>query len=261
MKRKLLKIDSLSAYAIFPGAGNKYKELETQINNWKLKQYLPWLDSLSTSLKFLQANPQILTTAKEAKEKLTIVLRKVKGQKQGIMQIDFLYINVDKDAVQFHFADIYYMEAMKRYVKIVTKSKPYLIETSLNKVEALLPPAIFCRIHRSYIISLINTRVIRNEMVLIHDTSLPVGREYRDALLEKVVIITRDVKNRLNPPNNGLKELEVVWEKPKISKGCMLFITGNQSFITVNPLLVTVDFNPITFRIYLVLLNEEPWLL
>jgi len=122
------------------------------------------------------------------------------------MQVDFLYIKVDHDAVQVKFSDIYYIEADKRYVKIKTKGKVYMVETSLSKIEALLPPAFFCRIHRSYIISLINTKVIRHEMVVMDNGALPVGREYRDALLTRVILISRDTGNGHKPSQNDLNE-------------------------------------------------------
>jgi thiamine kinase-like enzyme len=79
MKKKLQKIDSLAANSIFADAPNQYKELTNRIKNSKqLSHYIPGLDTLSTSLKFLQQNPQLLSQAKEVKEKLKDVTSKVK---------------------------------------------------------------------------------------------------------------------------------------------------------------------------------------
>jgi len=79
LKHKLLKVDSIAAKNIFADADAKYKELQQRLQNAPLKQYLPRLDSISTSLKFLQQNPQILSEVKEVKAKLTSALTKVKG--------------------------------------------------------------------------------------------------------------------------------------------------------------------------------------
>ncbi len=79
MKKKLMKIDSLAANNVFANADNKYKELEQKLQNSKLKQYIPRLDSLSTSLKFLESNPQLLKNVREGKEKLQDALSKMKG--------------------------------------------------------------------------------------------------------------------------------------------------------------------------------------
>jgi hypothetical protein len=80
IQRKLAGIDSLKAKQIFANAGQQYKQLEQKLQQTgNLKQYIPSLDTLATSLKFLQQNPQLLSQTKEAQQKLTEALGKVKG--------------------------------------------------------------------------------------------------------------------------------------------------------------------------------------
>ncbi len=54
------------------------------------------------------------------------------------MQQDFLYLKHDKRCIQIDFADIHYIKAIKRYIKIVTVEKEHLIETSLSKNRNLI---------------------------------------------------------------------------------------------------------------------------
>lgn len=85
LRSKLEKIDSIAAKNVFSGAENKYKELAQKLKDSKLLQYIPQIDSLSTSLKFLEANPQFISQAKEVKEKLKEAMSKMealKGQLQ-----------------------------------------------------------------------------------------------------------------------------------------------------------------------------------
>jgi myosin heavy subunit len=81
IRKKLQKIDSTKAKEIFENGQQAYQNLESKISqgSTKLKKYIPSLDTLSTSLKFLQQNPQLLSTAKETKEKLENAMEKVKG--------------------------------------------------------------------------------------------------------------------------------------------------------------------------------------
>ena len=79
IKRKLAGIDSLKAKQIFGNAGQQYQQLEQKLQGGNLKQYVPSLDTLATSLKFLQQNPQLLGKTKEAQQKLTEALGKVNG--------------------------------------------------------------------------------------------------------------------------------------------------------------------------------------
>ncbi len=85
LRSKLEKIDSIAAKNVFAGAENKYKELEQKLKDNKLRQYIPQIDSLSTSLKFLEANPPFISQANEVKEKLKEAMSKMealKGQLQ-----------------------------------------------------------------------------------------------------------------------------------------------------------------------------------
>jgi DNA-binding LytR/AlgR family response regulator len=91
------------------------------------------------------------------------------------------------------FSDVQYVEADKRYVKFVTAERYYLTEGSICNVELLLPADQFCRIHRSYIISLKHTRRFNAVTVTVGDTQLPIGKEYRDRLKKKVILACSDM--------------------------------------------------------------------
>jgi len=56
--KKLSKVDSVAAQKMMAEAKSRYKELEERMKGSALKQYIPQVDSLSTSLAFLKANPQ-----------------------------------------------------------------------------------------------------------------------------------------------------------------------------------------------------------
>jgi hypothetical protein len=69
--RKLSKVDSMAAKQMMIETNARYKELEERMKGNSIKQYIPQVDSLATSLAFLKANPQFLKDAKELKDKLT----------------------------------------------------------------------------------------------------------------------------------------------------------------------------------------------
>ena|SRR5436190_11168548 len=71
LQKKLAKIDSLATHNIFSNSAEKYNQLKEKLeNNGKLSQYIPELDSLATSFKFLDQHPEFLDNVKDAKEKL-----------------------------------------------------------------------------------------------------------------------------------------------------------------------------------------------
>jgi DNA-binding LytR/AlgR family response regulator len=110
---------------------------------------------------------------------------------------DFLYVKDGSERFQIFFSEIKYLEAKKRYVRFVTVKRDYLAPGTLYEAERRLPGDLFCRIHKSYIISLKLASQFNYELVRIGDKQLPIGREYRDAVLSKVYVFGEDANNEI----------------------------------------------------------------
>jgi len=79
LQKKLVKIDSIAANNIFSNTAEKYNQLQEKLKNTgKLSQYIPKLDTLTTSLKFLEQNQEWLGNVKDAKGKLDEASSKLK---------------------------------------------------------------------------------------------------------------------------------------------------------------------------------------
>ena len=111
---------------------------------------------------------------------------------------DYLFVKLDKKFSKIFFSDILYAEAVKKYVKIVTIKKVYLILASMCSVEHILPSSQFCRIHRSYIVSLNHTSHFDNELVYIGDKIFPIGKQHRGILQEKVIILSGELRTEIH---------------------------------------------------------------
>jgi hypothetical protein len=89
MKRKLAKIDSLKAKEIFGDVKQKYDDLKAQLaNKVSGKQYIPWLDTIITSLKFLQQNPQVISQIKDGEKKLKDATEQLNGLRDKFQQAE-----------------------------------------------------------------------------------------------------------------------------------------------------------------------------
>ena len=71
LKRKLSRIDSLAANNIFSNSAEKFNNLRNKLKDkeGKLTQYIPKLDTIAASLKFLEQNSELIGDLKGAKEK------------------------------------------------------------------------------------------------------------------------------------------------------------------------------------------------
>jgi two-component system, LytTR family, response regulator len=97
---------------------------------------------------------------------------------------DHLFVNVQKKRIKVMFSEVLYIESQREYVKIVTTKKEYLSKISTHEIESMLPPKLFRRVHRSFIISIAKIESYTAEEVEINGISIPVGRDYRHILDE-----------------------------------------------------------------------------
>jgi DNA-binding LytR/AlgR family response regulator len=121
-------------------------------------------------------------------ERFLIAVNKVKlAQREKTTETpaetrDFIFLNIDRKKVKVLFSDIVYIESQREYIKIVTTKNTFLSKMSTHEIEALLPPALFRRIHRSFIVSIHKIDSYTAEMVELSGISIPIGRGYKDVL-------------------------------------------------------------------------------
>ncbi len=98
-------------------------------------------------------------------------------------QSDFIFIKSDKKAIKIKISDIVYIEGLGDYIKIFMTDKKLVTNLSMKKIENLLPPDQFYRIHKSFIISLDKIESIEGNLVKINNAKIPVGNSYRQEFM------------------------------------------------------------------------------
>jgi Response regulator of the LytR/AlgR family len=108
----------------------------------------------------------------------------------------FFFIRSDGRYIKIAFGDIVYLESVKNYVRIVTTQKSWLVLMSLRQIEKELPSDMFCRVHRSFVVSLYHIISFDNEMVQLEGKQIPIGNRFRHSLPASVKILNADVRSR-----------------------------------------------------------------
>ena len=112
--------------------------------------------------------------------KLREVLKFIQDRKGKTQQI---LIKEDGEEIIIDINDILYMESMDKNVRIVTSGKEYITRYNIGDYEEQLRDKGFYRIHRGYLIPLSKVKkIVRNDVVLDGDISLPVSRSNLKAL-------------------------------------------------------------------------------
>lgn len=92
---------------------------------------------------------------------------------------EFLFVKSDKKNVKIRFSELFYIEGLGDYIKLYLPNTKIVTNLSMKKLEQLLPPGQFYRIHKSFIVAIDKIEAIEGNMVRIHGRNLPVGNSYR----------------------------------------------------------------------------------
>lgn len=136
INRKLARKDSIKAALVFGNAKQQYDQLEQKLQSkTSLQQYIPIMDTFSSSLKFLQQNPQLLANAKDAKEKLSNALSKVKGLETQFQKAEDVktFLKERKTYLKEQLGQLGFAKELKNLNK-----KAYYYSARVNEYKTLL---------------------------------------------------------------------------------------------------------------------------
>lgn len=119
-------------------------------------------------------------------ERLQQRLEEKKAAMAAARMTDHIFFKTDYKNVRVDFKDIVWIESMSEYIKIHLEGQvPLIILYSLRRLEEQLPSDRFCRVHRSYIVSLSHVREAgSNSLTLTDGKTVPVSDSYRQSLRE-----------------------------------------------------------------------------
>ncbi|OCA72179.1 DNA-binding response regulator [Chryseobacterium artocarpi] len=92
---------------------------------------------------------------------------------------DYIFINSGKKQVKIILQDVFYIESLREYINIHTKTETFTFKMPISRIEESLSSALFTRIHKSYIISRSKMEVKSATFVQIKGKKLPIGRTYK----------------------------------------------------------------------------------
>ena len=93
---------------------------------------------------------------------------------------DFIFIKTEYRLERIALLDIYFIEGMGDYRNIQMTSKKILTLQTFAELEKELPDNRFCRVHKSYIISIDKIISIERNRIKIMDTLIPISDNYKE---------------------------------------------------------------------------------
>ena len=89
------------------------------------------------------------------------------------------FVKSGKNIVQINWDDIFYIEALKEYMSIVTTTDKILVYKRMSELEAI-QPFNFKRVHNSFIINIDRIEKVERVELYINKRSIPISKTYRE---------------------------------------------------------------------------------
>ncbi|WP_066627645.1 LytR/AlgR family response regulator transcription factor [Labilibacter marinus] len=96
---------------------------------------------------------------------------------------EFIHIKADKKNYKIATETILYIEGLDNYIKIKTTTNSLICYDSLSSIEKELPPQLFQRIHRSFIININKIDHYTSSYIMLDDRQFTIGRNYKEHVL------------------------------------------------------------------------------
>lgn len=102
--------------------------------------------------------------------------------------LDTFFIRTEFQFLKLRFADVAYVEAMRDFVKVhLLDGAVHITLVNLKHMEAQLPPTLFVRTHRSFLVNISRIDAVTNQEVRVGNVDVPLGVTFREAVLSQVV--------------------------------------------------------------------------
>ena len=99
---------------------------------------------------------------------------------------DFIFVKSEHKIQKIYLDDILYIEGLKDYISIFTRSERIITLQNMKKMEESLPSKSFIRVHKSYIIALGKIESIERSRIQIGEKIIPIGDTYREYFFKQI---------------------------------------------------------------------------
>lgn len=99
---------------------------------------------------------------------------------------DFIFVKTEYKIQKIYLNDILFIEGLKDYVSIYTKTERIITLQSMKKIDEGLPDHRFVRVHKSYIVALDKIESIERSRISIADKIIPIGDTHRDYFFKMI---------------------------------------------------------------------------
>lgn len=103
----------------------------------------------------------------------------------------FFFVKSNNIYEKINFEDILYLQALENFVAIHTAQKRLVAWITLRNAEELLPPDLFVKCHRSFVVSLSKIDRLDKNSVIVGKHTIPISDKHRADLMNSILLLRR----------------------------------------------------------------------
>jgi len=100
---------------------------------------------------------------------------------------DYFFVRADRRTFKIFFKDILFVEGLKDYVVLHTEERKIITAMNIKTIQEQLPPSLFVRTSKSYLINVQHINSFDNNTVYIRENEIPIGDVYRSFFFDEFI--------------------------------------------------------------------------
>ncbi|HNV53085.1 MAG TPA: LytTR family DNA-binding domain-containing protein, partial [Tenuifilaceae bacterium] len=149
----------------------------TAYDNYAIKSYeLDAVDYLLKPIEFDRFLKAIEKSWKRIERGQSVEVNKVE---QTSSKDTFIFIKTEHRVQRVEISEILYIEGMKNYLRVVTRTDKFMTLQNFKSICELLPVNQFMRVHKSFVIAVDKIDSIERSRIRIGKQLIPIGDTYK----------------------------------------------------------------------------------
>jgi DNA-binding LytR/AlgR family response regulator len=99
------------------------------------------------------------------------------------LENEHFFVKANQKLIKLSYSEIYYVEAFADYVKIFLADKKIVTLQTMKNMELKLPPDMFSRVHRSFIVNRNHVTSFSTSVCEVNEVKIPIGKNYKEAFV------------------------------------------------------------------------------
>jgi len=141
------------------------------------------LDAIDYLLKPVELG-RFQKAVEKAYDYLLLLSEKPQKSQIEIVNQNHIFVKSDRRYHRILFENILFIEGLKDYVVIHTQQQKIITKVTLKSIQEQLPPDIFIRVNKSYIVNLNQIESFDSDDIFIGKYEIAIGSTYKHALLK-----------------------------------------------------------------------------